>query len=102
MSRYIVSPDAVEDLFDIWRYIAEDSIEAANRVESELFGTFEALAKTPGQGHKRTDLTSDAVLFFPIYSYLVVYRPETRPLEIVAVIHGARNVQRVLKERTQW
>jgi plasmid stabilization system protein ParE len=39
------------------------------------------------------------VLFFPVYSYLVVYRPEKRPLEVVAIIHGGRNVRRVLKER---
>ena len=67
MNRYIVSPNAGEDLFE----------------------TFEALAKTPGQGYKRTDLTSEAVLFFPAHSYPLVYRPEKRPLEIVAVIHGA-------------
>ena len=68
---------------------------------SLLFETFEALAGTPGQGHKRTDLTSEAVLFFLVYSYLVVYRPEKRPLEIVAVIHGARDVRRVLEERSR-
>jgi len=99
MSRYILSPDANEDLFEIWSHIACDSVDAANRVESELFETFEALARTPGQGHKRTDLTAEAVLFFPVYSYLVVYRPEKRPLEVVAIIHGARDVRRVLTER---
>ncbi|MBI3694238.1 MAG: type II toxin-antitoxin system RelE/ParE family toxin [Acidobacteria bacterium] len=90
-----------EDLFEIWSYIARDSVAAANRVESELFETFEALARTPGQGHKRTDLTSEAVLFSLVYSYLVVYRPEKRPFEIVAIIHGARNVRRVLAERSR-
>jgi len=58
------------------RLPGKHSVDAANRVESELFETFEALARTPGQGHKRTDLTAEAVLFFPVYSYLVVYRPE--------------------------
>jgi len=81
------------------RLPGKHSVDAANRVESEWFETFEALARTPGQGHKRTDLTAEAVLFFPVYSYLVVYRPEKRPLEVVAIIHGAGDVRRVLKER---
>jgi plasmid stabilization system protein ParE len=32
-------------------------------------------------------------------NYTVVYRPETAPLQIVAVIHGKRNMRRILKER---
>ena len=81
------------------RLPGKHNVDAANRVESESFETFEALARTSGQGRKRTDLTAEAVLFFPVHSYLLVYRPEKRPLEVVAIIHGARNVGRVLKER---
>jgi plasmid stabilization system protein ParE len=32
-------------------------------------------------------------------NYIVVYRPETVPLQVVAVLHGRREIQRVLKER---
>jgi len=33
-----------------------------------------------------------------VYSYLVVYDPESRPLTIVAVLHGARDVAHLLKD----
>jgi hypothetical protein len=45
--------------------------------------------RTPGIGHTRQDLTDQPVKFWSVYSYLVVYDPESRPLTIVAVLHGA-------------
>ena len=37
--------------------------------------------------------------FFPVYSFLIVYLPEPRPLQVVAIFHGNRDVERLLKER---
>ncbi len=65
MSRYVVSPDAEGDIFEIWRCLFQrGGIEVANRVESGMYAAFEALARNPGQGHRRSDLTSHPVLFF--------------------------------------
>ena len=36
MSRYILSPAALEDLDSIWLFIAEDNLDAAERVVAEL------------------------------------------------------------------
>ena len=58
-----------------------------------------SLAKKPGIGRWRKDLTAEAVKFFPVYSYLIVYRPDTKPLHVVAILQGRRNVERVLKDR---
>ena len=41
-------------------YIAADNIDAADRWVGTLFDAFEALARTPGMGHKRDDLTQHA------------------------------------------
>ena len=38
-----------------------------------------------------------ALKFWTVYSYLVVYDPDSRPLTIVAVLHGARDVEQLLK-----
>ena len=56
------------------------------------------LAETPGLGHVREDLAAidPALRFWPVYSYLIVYRAETAPLEVVRVLHGARDVRRIL------
>ena len=96
---YLLSPEANGDIFGIWTWIAKDSIERADRVDAELYEVFEALAQMPGQGHRREDLTHKPVLFFPFYSYLIVYQPEVDPIRIMAVLRGSRDVRRVLKER---
>lgn len=53
----------------------------------------------PGQGHTRKDLTKRAVLFFPLYSFLIVYQPDVRPIRIMAVLRGKRDVKRILRDR---
>lgn len=45
------------------------------------------------------DLTSVEVRFFPVYSYLIVYRPEAKPLQIVAMLHGSRELEALLAQR---
>lgn len=66
MSGYILSVDADFDLDDIWEYIAADNLGAADRWIEKLFDAFEALGQAPGMGHRREDLTSHAVLFWPV------------------------------------
>ncbi len=63
-----------------------------------LYEAFQRLAETPGLGHKREDLALLPVLFYAVWSYLVIYKPDTRPLEIVRVLHGARDVEAILGE----
>jgi plasmid stabilization system protein ParE len=101
MSGYVLSVEAEEDLFEIWRYLAEEAdLDTAELIESDLYKAFELLVKTPGLGHKRFDLTQHPVLFFRVrpYSYSIVYRTKT-PLEIVAVLHGKRDIAKLLQGR---
>ena len=58
-----VSAEAQNDLFEIWRRIAEDSVGLANRIESEFYELSASLGRMPGQGHTRKDLTKRPVLF---------------------------------------
>ena len=99
MTLYEVSAEAQNDLFEIWSHIAEDSPDLANRIDAEFHQLFASLGRTPRQGHSRKDLTSRPVLFFPMYSFLVIYQPEIKPLRIIAVLRGRRDVKRVLKQR---
>jgi plasmid stabilization system protein ParE len=97
-ARFVLAPQAALNLFEIWRYIQEQSsVEAADRVESAIRERIAFLAGAPGAGHSRKDLTQHNVKFFPVYSYLIVYRPEMKPLEIAAILHGRRDVERILK-----
>jgi len=97
---YLVAPDAEDDLKQIWRYLlGEAGLAVADRIQGELVDAFEGLAEAPGKGHSRLDLTSGDVLFFSVYQYMIVYRRRTT-VEIVAVLHGKRDVKRVLTTRT--
>jgi len=99
-SRYVLAPDAALDLVQIWRYVKnKSSVEMADRVESTIRDKIAFLAGTPATGHWRKDLTDESVKFFPVYSYLIVYRPETKPLQIAAILHGNRDIQTLLKDR---
>jgi plasmid stabilization system protein ParE len=71
----------------------------SDRVEAAIRDQVVSLAKSPGISHWRKDLTDEAVKFFPVYSYLIVYRPDTNPLHVVAILQGRRSVERVLKDR---
>jgi antitoxin ParD1/3/4/toxin ParE1/3/4 len=97
-SLYDVSAEA-QNLFEIWRRIADDSVELANQIEHDLYGLFASLGRMPVQGHARIDLTKRPVLFFPMYSFLIVYLPDVKPIRIMAALRGRRNVKRILKER---
>jgi toxin ParE1/3/4 len=99
-ARYILAPTAARDLVAIWKYIKrESSQEIADRVESVILDRLALLADTPGAGHRRDDLTSADVRFFAVYSYLIVYRAHTLPLQVASILHGSRDVERILAER---
>ena len=80
MSEFFYSPEARHDLLEIWEFIAQDDLDAADRVEREIEQAVTMLARNPELGHVRGDLTSKHVRFWPIYSYLIIYDPKARPV----------------------
>lgn len=50
----------------------------------------------PGIGHVREDLADKRHRFFPLGSYLIVYRSEAKPLQVVRILHASRDVQQLL------
>lgn len=99
MTMYVLSAAAEADLDAIWEYIALDNVDAADRWIERLFAAFEALAQTPGMGHKREDLTSFPVYFWPVGAYLILYRHSVESIEIVAVTQGSRDIPGFLSQR---
>jgi plasmid stabilization system protein ParE len=102
MSVYALTPLAKADIFDTWFYIAEDSEDAANRVEQAIYDACAFVADAPMRRHSRPDLTTRSLRFWTVTrypNYTVVYRPETIPLQVVAVLHGRRSIRRILKQR---
>jgi antitoxin ParD1/3/4 len=103
MSAYALTPLAKADIFDIWSYIASRSEAAADRVEQAIYDACEFVAASPLRGHPRSDLTARPLRFWTLTRYpnfIVVYRPDTAPLHIVAVLHGKRSINRILQQRS--
>jgi plasmid stabilization system protein ParE len=99
-ARYVLTQDAAQDLVDIWRYIKDqNSVRVADEVELEIRRVMGFLAGSPNAGHVRKDLTEKEVRFFPVHSYLIIYRAETRPLQVASIIHGGRDVAQSLRGR---
>ncbi len=101
MKRYRLTPQASDDLFQIWSYIARDSIEAANAVEEAVYEACSLVANGPMRGHIRKDLTRLPLRFWtvqPYRNYIIVYDPASEPLAITRILHGARNVAALLRE----
>ena len=96
MTRYLLAPLAKRDLQEIRDYIAKDSTTAARRVVRELRAAMEGLVEMPGKGHLREDLGDD-LRAWVVYSYLIIYRPETRPLQVVRVVSGYRDVPKLFE-----
>lgn len=93
MSGYVLTEAAEQDVLEIGRYIAADHPELAGRVIDDIEAAMRRLGEHPMLGHRRPDLTANpAYRFWPVRSYLVVYRPEPTPIRIARVVRAARDV----------
>lgn len=97
MKRYHVSARAKIDLAQIWSYIARRNRRAARNVARGIIDRYRLLARFPGIGQRRDDLRP-GIRTFPVGNYLIVYRAISDGVEIVRVLHGARDIGAVLDE----
>jgi plasmid stabilization system protein ParE len=99
MSQYRFTPEAVDDLFEIWTYTAQDNAQAADRVENAIHAACVLLASRPNAGRLRPDLTPRPFRFWVVRrypNYLIVYDSETKPLQIIRILHAARDLPTIL------
>ncbi|MEI6297459.1 MAG: type II toxin-antitoxin system RelE/ParE family toxin, partial [bacterium] len=96
MAKFTVSPEAREDLDEIYAYIFEDDPDAADRVLEAALSTFAALGGMPSLGRIRiyghselSGLRSFGVEGFR--NYVIFYRIVSEGVEIVRVVHGTRD-----------
>jgi plasmid stabilization system protein ParE len=96
---FVVSPEARANLFSIWEFIAGDSIDAADSVTEEIEKWFGRLAEMPGMGHFLENVMDRHFKFWRVHSYLICYRWDVLPIQIVAVVHGARDLDAFFENR---
>jgi toxin ParE1/3/4 len=91
MSEHRVSHSAREDLDRIWDYIAQDDPQAADRFVRLIVSKFVMLASMPQMGCPREELAC-GLRSFPVGNYIIFYRVMEGGVEIVRVLHGARDL----------
>ena len=97
MKAFLLTRLAERDLDQIKRYLVEKAgTRIARRVMKDLRSAADLLGEEPGAGHSREDLTTRTVKFWPVYSYLIVYDPQTKPIQILRVLHGMRDLEEIL------
>lgn len=93
MKRFVLTEQADADINEMWEYIAENNIDTADKIRDELYTAMQKLADMPGMGHTRLDLADEHHRFWVTSPYVIVYRGDTEPLQIIRVLHGARNIE---------
>ncbi|MDG4719347.1 MULTISPECIES: type II toxin-antitoxin system RelE/ParE family toxin [Thalassospira] len=91
LTGYLLTPKAIEDLENIWRYSAETwSVDQADIYIDGLVQLFDGLVQTPLMARERPE-------FFPPVriqihqSHLVIYKVEADHILIVRVLGGKQN-----------
>ena len=97
MPRVNKSPQARADAKAIWRYIARDNPAAATRMLHRFDEQVRKVADIPNAGRPRDDL-APGVRSIPLGSYLLFYRPIKGGIELVRILHGARDIHRRMFE----
>ena len=55
------------------------------------------LADFPQRGHRRADGDDPRYRFWVVYPYLIVYIPDTDPLQVIRIVSGYRNLSSAMR-----
>jgi len=91
MLRILKSPEAENDLDEIWLYIAKDNSYYADKLLDEIEETSQKLARFPNMGRNRDELHF-GLQSFPVGMYLIFYMPINGGINVVRVLHGMRDI----------
>ena len=98
MIRFKVAQAALEDISDILSYYGAPS-SAADAFSDGFTDQVQHLRQWPYTGHRRRDLTGTDVCFWQFDPYLIVFNIQDELLSVVAVLHSARNIRKILRKR---
>ena len=82
---------AQADYNEIWDYIARRDVTAADRVLDRLDEALGTIATAPEMGREVEELARN-LRSFPVGNYLIFYRPAEDGIELIRVLHGARDI----------
>ena len=95
MTRLEWTEPAVADLENIQDYIARDSSEYADAIVERLILSVEQLLPFPASGRLVPEVKDPRVRELLIESYRVIYRVKKGAVQILTIVHGARDLARM-------
>ncbi|MCC5606429.1 type II toxin-antitoxin system RelE/ParE family toxin [Nostoc sp. CHAB 5834] len=96
-------PQVIRDLIDLATYIAQDNLDVSDRFLTAAEATFKQLAKTPAIGKECQFIHPNLAEIRQIsikgfQQYLIFYRITESAIDILRVIHGARDIELIFDE----
>jgi toxin ParE1/3/4 len=80
------------DLDEIWRYIAQDNLTAADGVLDRIKDRIQTLAEFPQLGPRWPIIAPD-VRVLTAGDYLILYRYRGARVQVARIVHGARHLE---------
>jgi toxin ParE1/3/4 len=96
MARVVRSNRAQHDLEDILDYLDRQGGDAADRFAAKLDEACELHAMRPQIGAKAEEYAPN-LRHFTVWNYAIFYRPAVDGIEIIRIIHGARDIPKLFE-----
>jgi toxin ParE1/3/4 len=91
----IISEPAISDLNEIWMFIAQDNPVNADIFINKLYDECEKLTMQPRVGRSREELLPD-LRSIAYKNYIIFYRINGEYIEMVRILHGARDIDSII------
>ena len=104
-SRILIRPSAWRELDDQAEYLARTSVATAQRFQEATEQTFQDIARMPevGSPYPMANLRLQGLRCWPVggfKNHLIFYRPVDGGVEVLHILHGARNIPGILEEKS--
>lgn len=94
MAKVLRAPDADQDIMQVWHYIAQDNLSAADRWLDGIEEAAQKLAENPGIGRSRAKY-GKGLRSIPFGNYILFYVRHSEGIELIRVNHGARDLDSI-------
>ena len=91
MSKIRISKRALVDIRMIWAHVAQDRPASADALIDSFYKRFRLVAMNPMIGEARPDLRRD-LRILSVGKYVIGFRRVSQGVQIVRVVHGARDI----------
>jgi toxin ParE1/3/4 len=99
MSEPKLSKQAEADLDELWLYIGADNPDAADRMVDAVLEGSRMHVRFPNMGQSRDELRP-GLRCFVVSPYVIFYRPIEDTIEVLRVLHGARDIGNIIESVT--